>query len=100
MKKHIGRHAFIGLLLLAPIHGALAGSTEYKIRVDGLACPFCAYGIEKKFNKIDGVESTHVDLAKGIVTVKTHDVKLEDAQLKKLFEDAGFTYRGKQESTK
>lgn len=100
MIKHISRHAVIGLLLLAPIHGALADMNEYKIRVDGLACPFCAYGLEKKFNKIDGVKFTNMDLDKGIVTVETHDVKLEDEQLKKLFEDSSFTYRGKQESTK
>ena len=27
---------------------AFADGTRYELRVDGLACPFCAYGIEKK----------------------------------------------------
>jgi len=40
-----------------------------------------------------------MDLDKGVVTVEATDVKLDDAQLNKLFEDSGFTYRGKQEST-
>ena len=100
MKNIITHSIVVSMLLLAPIHGALAQTTEYKIRVDGLACPFCAYGIEKKFNKIDGVKFIDMDLDKGIVTVEADSVKLDDAQLKKLFQDAGFTYRGKQESVK
>ena len=99
MKKIIAHFIAIGLLLFLPMRGAFAQTTEYKIRVDGLACPFCAYGIEKKFNKIDGVKFINMDLDKGVVTVEATDVKLDDAQLNKLFEDSGFTYRGKQEST-
>ena len=34
---------------------AFAAGTEYQLRVDGLACPFCAYGIEKKLKKTEGV---------------------------------------------
>ncbi len=75
---------------------ALAGNAVYSIRVDGLACPYCAYGIEKKLNAIEGVRFRDMDLEKGIVTVETHDVTLSDEQLKQLFQDAGFTYRSKQ----
>jgi len=64
------------------------------MRVDGLACPYCAYGVEKKLKAIEGVEKVHVDLNKGLVTV---DVKagteLTEAQMKQLFQDAGFTFR-------
>jgi len=73
---------------------ALAAGTRYQMRVDGLACPYCAYGIEKKLNAIDGVEKIDVDLNKGLVTVNTaDDVKLSEEQMIKLFKDAGFTYR-------
>ncbi len=75
---------------------ALAGKAIYSIRVDGLACPYCAYGIEKKLNEIEGVRFRDMDLEKGIVTVETHDVTLSDEQLKQLFQDSGFTYRSKQ----
>lgn len=27
---------------------AWSAETRYELRVDGLACPYCAYGIEKK----------------------------------------------------
>ena len=87
-------------LLFATVNGLMAATTIYSIRVDGLACPYCAYGIEKKLNQIDGVRFIDMDLDKGIVTVESHDVKLEDNQLEQLFRDSGFTYRGKTETEK
>jgi len=72
----------------------------YSIRVDGLACPYCAYGIEKKLNQLKGVKFLDIDLEKGIVSVQTEGVKLSDEQLKQLFEDSGFSYRSKQETIK
>ena len=72
----------------------LAAGIKYQMRVDGLACPYCAYGIEKKLNEIDGVENINVDLNKGLVTVDVADgITLSEAQMIQLFKDAGFTYR-------
>lgn len=71
-----------------------ATGTNYSIRVDGLACPFCAYGIEKKLKKIDGTSNINVDLDKGVVSVDTKEgLELTEERLKKLFNDSGFTYR-------
>jgi len=71
-----------------------AAGTLYKIRVDGLACPYCAYGIEKKLNKLDGVKFLDMDLEKGVVTVRAFEgVTLSDEQMTQLFKDAGFTFR-------
>ncbi len=73
---------------------AFAAGVEYQMRVDGLACPYCAYGIEKKLKAIDGVKKVHVDLDKGLVTVDVKEgTELTEAQMKQLFQDAGFTYR-------
>ena len=73
---------------------ALADGTQYRMRVDGLACPFCAYGIEKHLKKIDGVDEIDIDLKNGLVTVNVAEgVTLTDAQMTKLFTDAGFTFR-------
>jgi len=73
---------------------ALADGTRYQIRIDGLACPYCAYGIEKNLKKIDGVETIEVDLNNGLVTVNVAaGVTLTDTQMTKLFTDAGFTFR-------
>lgn len=82
-----------GILTTLPV----LADTTYSMRVDGLACPYCAYGIEKKFKQIEGVdaESIDVDLQAGVVRVTTtDDVKLTEDRMKDLFNDAGFTYRG------
>ena len=78
---------------------AFADGTRYKLRVDGLACPFCAYGIEKKLNAIDGVDEVDIDLKNGLVTVDLNEgERLNDAQMTQLFKDAGFTYRSMTET--
>jgi len=72
-----------------------AAGSHYRIRVDGLACPYCAYGVEKKLKAIDGVEAIDVDLDEGLVRVDvTEGTLLSEEQLIRLFQDAGFTYRG------
>ena len=71
-----------------------AAGTEYRMRVDGLACPYCAYGIEKKLKAIKGVGKIDVDLNAGLVIVDVAEgVALTEPQMKTLFKDAGFTYR-------
>ncbi len=88
------RHLILPLLVLWSV-AALAAGTQYVMRVDGLACPYCAYGIEKKLKKIDGVEQIAVDLDKGLVIVDVAEgVRLTEPQMTRLFKDAGFTYRG------
>ena len=73
---------------------ALADGTQYRMRVDGLACPYCAYGIEKNLKKIDGLDKNDVDLNNGLVTVNVAEgVTLTESQMAKLFTDAGFTFR-------
>ncbi|HEC26429.1 MAG TPA: copper chaperone [Gammaproteobacteria bacterium] len=95
MKKKIIAGLF-GLLL---IQAAFAAGTHYEMRVDGLACPFCAYGIEKKLKAVDGVSDIKVDLNKGLVSVNMAEGKeLSEEQMKKLFKDAGFTYRSMKKS--
>jgi len=69
-----------------------AADRQYNLRVDGLACPFCAYGVEKKLIKTEGVASVSFDLEKGVVVVKTKEgVRLTEESLKQLINDAGFT---------
>lgn len=76
------------------LQNVFAAGTHYKMRVDGLACPFCAYGIEKKLKAIEGTDKIDVDLDKGLVMVNIAEGKeLTEAQMKKLFNDSGFTFR-------
>lgn len=90
MKKQI----LFGLFGLLLMQSAFAVGTHYEMRVDGLACPFCAYGIEKKLKAIEGTANIEVDLDKGLVSVDMGEGKaLTEEQMKKLFDDSGFTYR-------
>lgn len=90
MKKQILISLF-GLLL---IQNVFAAGTHYEMRVDGLACPFCAFGIEKKLKAIEGTGKIDVDLDKGLVKLNVAEGKeLTEEQMKKLFNDSGFTYR-------
>jgi len=46
------------VVLAPPVHAQEEASEDVKnpdviVYVDGLACPFCAYGIEKKLNDLD-----------------------------------------------
>ena len=46
----------------APAH---ADAMRYEVRVDGLACPFCAYGLERKLRELPGVSTVAVELRTG-----------------------------------
>ncbi len=82
----------LGLIMMT---AAFAAQTSYKLRVDGLACPFCAYGIEKKLNAIKGVQHTEVEIATGTVTVTMAEgAILDEAAARTAVKDAGFSLRG------
>lgn len=66
----------------------------YVVHVDGLACPFCAYGIEKQFSHLPGVTSTEVNLASGVVVVHVKSgTHFDQAQINKTVQQAGFTLK-------
>lgn len=37
----------------------------FEIQVDGLGCPFCAYGLEKKFKEFKGIKDVAIDIETG-----------------------------------
>ena len=62
------------------------------VRVTGLACPFCAFSVEKSLSKLSGVDSVTVNLAANQVRVvmqAEHKPDLE--QINKAIVNAGFT---------
>lgn len=82
----------LSLVLVATT--ALADPAIYRLRVDGLACPFCAYGVEKKLGAVEGVQSIETDIKAGVVIVTMKDgAALDEATANRAVREAGFALR-------
>ncbi len=95
-------HILPGLFMLAwlsvvPVGLACAeAATEHTatIAVDGLSCPFCAYGLEKNLKKLKGIETVDINMKTGKVTVMIRpDADVDDRALRQAVRKAGFTAR-------
>ncbi len=82
------------LLLAALWSMPVRASEAYKLYVDGLACPFCAYGVEKKLRGVAGVDGLDIDINAGVVSVTMAEgASLDEAAARQIVKDAGFTLR-------
>ncbi|MDE2142668.1 MAG: cation transporter [Elusimicrobia bacterium] len=79
---------------------AAGGSTPAKakpvrgdvlVRVSGMACPFCAYGIEKHLKALPGVSSARVNLGEGTAVLDlVPGQKVPDDEIRQAVQKAGF----------
>jgi periplasmic mercuric ion binding protein len=72
-----------------------AQTDAFTLRVEGLGCPFCAYGLEKKFKDVKGIKNIKIEIKTGKMTytvpVETKmTLKDADARVSK----AGYTAKG------
>lgn len=103
---HINRPfgRWIGLALVATALAYLAAppsawsgpasgaSRQAVVAVDGMSCPFCAYGVKKHLSALPGVKSVQVELAEGEAVVEfAPEAKVTDEQIQKAVRAAGFT---------
>ncbi len=66
----------------------------YVLQVNGLACPYCAYGLEKQFVRHHGVTTIDINIVKGVAVVHVRPgIRFTDVQLKQFVYDAGFALR-------
>ena len=73
---------------------AQAQVTEARVRVDGLSCPFCAYGLEKKMKGISGVGKVEINVKEGMATLTAGSGASVDIEvLEEAVSKAGFTPR-------
>ncbi len=90
MKKSLTALGMLAFLWSAPLLAA-----QYALQVDGLACPFCAYGIEKELKSIDGVQGIEVDINEGRVVVTTAEgARFDKEAALRAVKNAGFTLAG------
>ena len=69
-------------------------ASVHSFKVDGLACPFCSYGVEKQLKAIPGVSAVKISIKTSTVTVTMKNgTKLTKAQASKAVKDAGFKMR-------
>lgn len=86
------RALLILFLMVASV--AWARQPVYTVGVDGLACPFCTYGIEKQLHKLDGVEQVDTDIEQGRVVIKMSEGKtLDESRAERVVKKAGFSLR-------
>ena len=92
------RALFVAVAVLVVTPGTVSADADravYLLQVDGLACPFCAYGIEKQLGRIDGVATVSTDIESGTVSViMNQGASLTEEQAKEAVDRAGFTLRG------
>ena len=93
MKGHL--LLIVSLVLLLDAVPANAEFVSAELRVNGLSCPFCAFGIEKKLLDVDGVQGVEVFLDEGRLAL-TFEAENEAtvSDLEKAVEKAGFELAG------
>ena len=83
---------FVGMVPLAR-----AQIEEVMLRVDGLACPFCAYNIEKRMRTLEGVTKDSpfkVSVETGIAELAwSSTISFDPAAIRTQIRKAGFTPR-------
>ncbi len=103
------KQLIIAMLLLCTV-GSLATAQSQtvkqelkgtiKVNVDGLSCPFCAYGLEKKLKKMDGVTKIEIDVPNAFALLTIADGKsVSEELIRDKVKDAGFTAREIKEVT-
>lgn len=65
---------------------------KFSVQVDGLGCPFCAYGLEKKMQEMDGVKKFKIEMESGLTSFTfPADKKLSLEEVKAQVDKAGYT---------
>ncbi len=76
--------------VLAPSE-VLAGASD-RLKVDGMVCPFCAYGLEKRLGEIASIDAVLIRISDGLVQIRTkEDQELTDEVLKDAVKKSGFS---------
>ncbi len=83
------------LILIGSANASAQQKTEkvfVKIEVKGLACPFCAYGMEKDLRKLAGVDHVDIELKEGLAYITVpEDQKPTKEEIEDVIIAGGFT---------
>ncbi len=64
---------------------------QIQVTILGMSCPFCAYGVQQKLQKLEGVTDLEVVLKTGLATLTLEEgADISNELLQKTVKDAGF----------
>ena len=87
-KGSVGVLALLIALVTLPARAEIRSA---ELRVNGLTCPFCVFGIEKKLRKVDGVREVEVLLDEGRIRLAfAAENTATVTALERAVDDAGF----------
>lgn len=69
-------------------------SSRVDAQVAGLSCPLCAESLIATVERVEGVESTWLDLDSGRLTLEFSEPMPRPAAIAQSIDDAGFTFLG------
>ncbi len=79
--------------VLAP-NEVLTGASV-RLRVNGMVCPFCAYGLQKRLEEIASIDAVLIRISDGLVQIRTkEDQELTDEALTDAVRKSGFSLTG------
>lgn len=82
----------VALFFMTVSSALWAGESSVQIRVKGMACPFCVYGIEKKLKQVEGVSDVKSDFKQSLITVQPEPDSRPDVKaLEQAVKEAGFS---------
>ncbi len=82
----------LGLLTTAQAQKKNKERDQISTMVEGLGCPYCAYGLEKKFKKIKGIKKIKIDIEEGLFSFTLpSEYKMSLEEIDNRITDAGYT---------
>ena len=94
MFKHsfLPHFLLVALIAFPLVPAAQAEVHSATVAVDGMSCPFCAFGVEKRLKKVDGVQSVAIHTKEGSATLEAKGGEsIAVGQIPEAVERAGFT---------
>lgn len=90
---------FIAILFTGisnPIYGQSKKDVDqFTVQVEGLGCPYCAFGLEKRFKELKGIKKINIEMKTGTLTFDyPTEKKLTIVQVEEQVEKAGYTSAG------
>ena len=75
-----------------PLAEVADATDTFEVRVDGLGCPYCAFGLEKRMKTLKHLRKMKIDIEAGIMTFEypaKHELSIDTVV--RLVEKAGYT---------